>query len=516
MQQPSILMFLIPIGILVLIIVGIQLLISRILKPGCFTLLVRVIATVAVIAGAIVLAGNALRNAPVAQAADVGGAQMIDQSLPVQAETIAELGDLNVAVSATGTVSAIRQVELAFELSAPVEEILVQEGQSVQEGDVLARLDAYELEAALQDAEISYLQQQTNFNAEINTARDVDIAVAEAELEEAERRAAAANVGAGAEDVEIARLQTELSRNQLWQQQLDAADILAPEFRGDNAEVQDVQTEAGIRQAEYQVDISDANYADVQNTGPDAGTLASAEASIVQAEVELNDLLNGPDVIDEQKSALEVEIARLAVERARANLDAAVLLAPFDGIIARNNLVVGEVPPSNNAIELIDTSSYYIDVAVDETDIVGVDVGQAVNITLDALPEANISGTVTRVAKTSTLVGDVVTYTVRVTLDPALAGIRVGMNATADIVVSDREDVILVPNRFIRLDRSTEQAFVTIQNDEGQYQEVQVVLGERNNLESEIVSGLEPGQRIVLLPQSAESADQGGGPGGDE
>lgn len=503
---------LLPLGILIVVIVIIQLAISRLMKAGCAAMMARLLATVGIIA----LAINLVKENPsvLASSGSTSGFQQtssdINASASVEAETVVTTGNLNASVTGTGTVSAIRQVALMFETSAPVAEVLVQEGQSVQAGEVLARLDADDLETALQDAEIAYQQAQVDFNTVVDPARDVEVAVAEAELAQAQAEADAVNVGVGPEEAEIARLQTELARNSLWQAQLNAADTLAPEFRGRDATMQDVQTESNLRQQELNVDIADAGYQSTLDSGPSASSLASASAQVLQAQVNLDELRAGANFFEAQQAALDLEVARLEVERARINLQSAELIAPFAGIIGRNNLLAGEVPPDDTAIELIDTSAYYVDVSVDETDIVGINVGQSVNLQVDALPEAVVTGTVTRVAKTSTLLDDVVTYTVRVTLDPALVGLRVGMNTTAQITTIDLQDVVLVPNRFLTSISDGDRALVTVQNDDGTFETVPVEVGLRGASDTEIVSGLEPGQHVVLLAQTSNNLRQPG------
>src|SRR5690606_17484992 len=184
---------------------------------------------------------------------------------------------------------------------------------------------------------------------------------------------------------------------------------------------------------------------------------------LVAAQVQLDRLLNGPDELELQQAELELKQAQLLVDLAQANLDRVTLVAPFDGVIASSDLIVGELPPASGAIEMIDDHEFYVDLAIDETEIADVQVGQPVNLTLDALPEASITGRISRVAQTPTRIGQVVTYMARVTLDPTLEPIRIGMNATATIQVQQLPDVLTLRNRFIRIDRATQQAYVTIQ-----------------------------------------------------
>jgi HlyD family secretion protein len=429
----------------------------------------------------------------------------------IQDEMVVTVADLEVTVNATGTILPARRVTLAFEMSSlPVKELLVQEGQYVKKDDVLARLDAEDLELSLRNAQIGLELQQLVYDAMVAPARDVDIAAAEAALNAAQASVNAAfQTAPSAADAEIARLQAELARNALWQQQLRRDQIVdpfvpegVPEFLIPKpTDEERRQLEAGLQQVDYGVFIADANYNSVLNQGPDAGSLASANAALVSARIQLDRLLNGPDDLDLQQAELQIKQAQLLVDLAEANLNRAMLVAPFDGVIARSSLIVGELPPASGAIELIDDHEFFVDLAIDETEIADVQVGQPVSLILDALPEATITGRITRVAQTPTRIGQVVTYVARVTLDPTLEPIRIGMNTTATIKVQQLSDVLTVRNRFIRIDRATQQAYVTILREDGHFEEVEVELGLRNETTSQVISGLSAGQRVVLLPR---------------
>lgn len=444
-----------------------------------------------------------------------------EAAVAVQEQTAVRLDDLAVTVSATGTIAPAHQVGLAFEFSAPVHEILVEEGQVVQAGDVLARLDTRDLEVALESARVSLDAQQVAYDALTAAPRNVDVTVARAALNIARAQAGSVSLGADATQLEISRLQTELARNQLWQAQLqrDLNFIIPPLVRElaeangivlpDNTEMARDNVPTQLKSADYEVLIADENYAALLNQGPDAAGLSSASAQIAAAQAQLEKLLNGPTEMDLRIAEVQLEIARLAVDQAAANLNRGVLTAPFDGIVAQNSLVIGELPPQGVAMQIIDTSGFYVDVAVDETDIVDVQPGQAVTLILDALPGEAISGVVARVAATPVRAGQLVTYTVRVTLDATDQPVRAGMTATATIVVNELRDVLVLPNRFIRLDRATQQAYATVERG-SQYMEVPVQLGLRNETDSQIVSGLEAGQPVVLLPRETFNPIPGG------
>ncbi|NWF68191.1 MAG: HlyD family efflux transporter periplasmic adaptor subunit [Chloroflexi bacterium] len=440
-------------------------------------------------------------------------------------ETSVERGDLVVTVSATGVITPVRQVPLLFEYSAPVVEVLVQEGESVVAGQLLARLDDADLQAILQDAQLALTAAQSAYDALLAPARPEDIAAAQAALNAALAALNAAYATAPtAEQIEIARLQTEVARNQLWQLQLqrdaqaglvpttiaipdglpqeaiDAINAVNQFIQNSSIVPSSGQLEAGLNQADYGVQIADANYASVLNQDPDIGQMAQANLAVIQAQNALDRLVNGPNEFELARAELQVRQGQLAVELAQAGVERARLVAPFDGVIAENNLVVGELPAGQTAaMLLVDSSSFYVDVAIDETDVVRVTLGQSVNLFLDALPNEAVTGSVTRIAITPTRIGQLVTFPVRVTLNPTSDTVRVGMSVTARVVVNQLQDVLTLRNRFIRIDRATGQAFVTVEDESGRFTEIEIVLGLRNDTHSQIISGLSEGQRVVLV-----------------
>lgn len=420
---------------------------------------------------------------------------------------------LLITVNATGRIEPLHETRLNFETNAVVQEILVEPGDFVEAGDVLARLDLATLETRYRLAEIDLSLEQIAYNDLVDPAREVDIAAQEAQLDYAYASAGAAyDRAASANDAEIARLEAERADNQRWQSQIqrDQQMALGPEFRDSgmqDSNAQEVQMDSSIESAEYRLQVERAEYNEVVNTGPDMSRLAQANADIVQAQIALDNLVNGPDETDRRIAEASLELAELSLQQVALQLEQGVLVAPFDGMIAENNLTVGEVPPTEAAMTLMDTSGLYIDLPVDENDIRDVQVGQTAALELDALPNTTITGTVTRVAVTPTQSGAVVTYTVRVRVEATDQPVRVGMTATAEVIVAEQDDVITLPNRFIRRDRATNRSYVTVVDDGGDLREVVVELGERNETESAILDGLQPGETVVLIQRETGALD---------
>ena len=162
-------------------------------------------------------------------------------------------------------------------------------------------------------------------------------------------------------------------------------------------------------------------------------------------------------------------------------------------------------------IRLVSENEYRMEVDVDEVDVARISEGQFVEIALDSLPGETVTGAVDVIAPTATDIGGIISYIVRVTLDPTEASLRAGMTATAIIAVDEVEGAILVPNWAVRIDRSTGEAFVNVRDKEGNIEEVSIEIGLRNDSFSQVLSGLKRGDEVVVSRDDGEFSLFGGG-----
>lgn len=457
--------------------------------------------------------------------------------------------DLTLTISATGSLAPARQAPLAFQLAGlAVSEVLVETGQRVDTGDLLARLDMSSLQQTLNNAQIAFNLQQAAFDALTTPPREADIAAAEAALQAAQASVGSAVATAPSQfQEEIARLQSEIARNQLWQAQIQRDAVLPPEpipgvgdidlpddvpddvdeavdnvtddinsiIQGLNAEASEaardalIQAQAAVDGLEFAVDIADVSYDSLLGRGADTGALAGANAERIQAEIALERLINGPTELELAQAALDLELAELALEQAQISSAETELFAPFSGIIAQNNLTEQEFPPQGIAMILLDDSSFYVDLPIDEADVVLVRVGQRVEFVVDALPDATVTGTVSSIAYTPLPVEGLVAYNTRVEIESNGAALRAGMTVTGNIVTEERPSVLVIPNNFIRFNRLTGDAFVNVRDELGVVEERLILLGAANDAVSEVLAGLEVGEELVLLPSQDDSG--GGG-----
>lgn len=223
--------------------------------------------------------------------------------------------------------------------------------------------------------------------------------------------------------------------------------------------------------------------------------LASARAQLAQAEANLAALRKGASVERVAVARAQVEQAEISLEETQDSLANATLVAPFDGVVTAVYVQVGEFA-SGSVIQLVDTESMEVVLDVDEVDIGGIFVGQQAVITLETWPDDRLDAEVVSMAPQATA-AEVVTYQVHLSIEATELPLRSGMTANAELVTARREGVLLVPNRAITADRSNGTYSVNrLQGDS--VEKIQVSLGLRDNNYTEIRSGLNDGDRVII------------------
>ena len=201
----------------------------------------------------------------------------------------------------------------------------------------------------------------------------------------------------------------------------------------------------------------------------------------------------------------ETETSARQLESISADLDRTVIVAPFDGTIAKINGELGEIstpsptgiamPP---AIDLIDDSCLYVKAPMDEVDAPKIQFGQPVRISVEAHKGKYYTGTVRRVAPYITALEK---QARTVDVDIAFAnpeearGLLVGYSADVEIVLASKPDALLIPVNALRKDNK-----VLILSSNGVILERAVATGIANWEQIEITSGLKPGERVIISP----------------
>jgi len=360
-------------------------------------------------------------------------------------------GDLVVGVSVSGNLEMPHRTDLSFGTTGMVLEVLVEEGDAVQKGQILGRLDAQSLELSLQTA----------------LARQ-----------------------------DTAEIDYEVARNQL-------VATIYPMYTG--AYVSDLPG-TWLALEEALEDMEQARrLLDKGNAEEMQAQLEILEADIVKAKEKLHSTRWALPLsvklmeLQTDQVKLALQMAELDVARARLELEKAIIVAPFDGVAAEVLIDEGQQLSSmtyaNPAVRLIDPSEIEMNGMIDEIDIASVELGQEAEITLDALPGKELKGKVAFISQAGTIQAGVVSYKTTIVLEAPDEDIRDGMSATAEIITDRREDVLLIPNRAIQ--GSWDSPWVEVLIEEGT-EERPVTLGLSDGIRTEVLSGLELSEEVVL------------------
>jgi multidrug efflux pump subunit AcrA (membrane-fusion protein) len=208
-----------------------------------------------------------------------------------------------------------------------------------------------------------------------------------------------------------------------------------------------------------------------------------------------------------------VDSALLALEEAEDAVDATLLRAPMAGTVASISGAAGDTAgasPETAFVVLAQLSKLKLEVALSESDIGKVKVGQSATVTVNAASGEQVAAHVTSVgvlsseSSSTTTTSSAVSYPVVITLDQSTDGLRPGMSATADIVV-ERVTGLAVPTQALR------GSSVTVDRD-GTRSTQQVQTGVVGDSTTQVLSGLKAGEKVIITSTSALQG-QGAGAG---
>lgn len=457
---------------------------------------------------------------------------------PVQAQSneqtletiVVNRGAIASTVSATGSIEPNDELSLVFRNIGPVDSVSVDVGQAVEAGQVLAQLDTTDLTLALANARVAQEISAAQL-AKLEAPPDpMDVAAAQAAVEVAQAGVASAEASLASAQASYSDLFSGPTDAQqvINEAQLRQAEIALSQAQQAYNKIKD-QPDAGMFPQAQQLQQATVNYevakAQVGKTvepvtearrvqglnqiAQAQTALRQAQAQVVNAQNNLDNLLEGPkeeDLIIARAQVKQAQLSQLQAENALGN---ARLVAPIGGVISQVNIKPGEI--ANNArpaVVLTDLSQFQMKVLVDEIDVRQVSVGQPVRLSVDALPGAQITGKVTEISPTASNVNGVVAYEVTVVPADTVEPLRAGMSATAIITTADVDDVILVPNRYITVDRNTGEAYVYKLVD-GKPARQTIELGLRNERESQVLAGVQDGDELAFVTQSSEEQLRG-------
>jgi HlyD family secretion protein len=237
------------------------------------------------------------------------------------------------------------------------------------------------------------------------------------------------------------------------------------------------------------------------------------------------------DIADASLRSLDFQIdqAEASLKSTLDNLAKTVYSSPIDGMITSKRVEEGEMAiigtmnnPGTVLMTIADLSVMEVEVQVDETDVIGVQLGQAANVRVDAFPNQIIKGKVTEIGSSALQKTTVATTTTQeskdfkvvITLDNPSKLLKPGLSASADIITGERKNVLAVPIAALVVrdkapsaeeakagKKAEEEGLFIMENSRAKFVPVQKgIMGE---LDIEIAGGLKEGQDVIVGPYDA-------------
>ena len=413
----------------------------------------------------------------------------------------AELGDLTATIGATGTVHPNQSADLYWKTTGTVEEVYVNVGDQVKAGDVLARLSQASLPQNVILAQADLVNAQKALDDLYTQAKDAKVAAMQ-------------SIAQNAQAVKNAQYQLDnyiVPQDQAGLSAIDALDAMQKKldearqafepykyYSSGNSTRQELKDALDQAQSDYNAAVKRLEY---------EYDLSVAQANLDKARQDYQKWKDGPDPED-------IDAANARIEAAKATISQAWIEAPFAGTITIAQPQPGDqvAPASQSALSspafrLDDLSTLLIDVQVSEIDINQVALNQDVTISFDAILNKDYHGSVVEVSQVGTTEQGVVDFFVTVKLNDADQQVKPGMTAAVNIVVSQLKDVLLVPNRAVRVVDGNRVVYI-LQNN--QPVPVNISLGASSDTMSQVLSGdLKVGESIVLNPPTQFNSNGG-------
>lgn len=187
-----------------------------------------------------------------------------------------------------------------------------------------------------------------------------------------------------------------------------------------------------------------------------------------------------------------------------------VVKATADGVVANLAIAEGQhVNALDDALLIVSNSGTWITISVTENDVVEIESGQKVEISVDALPDEKLTGEVNRVDSVGTVDSGVVTYNIYILVDQLDTNVLPSMTVSVNITTKEVEGVLTIPNSAIKPYQGSKAVQIMNENT-GQIIYLPIKLGVTGNTKSEVVSGLTEGQQIIASSNSGSESRSGG------
>ncbi len=431
-----------------------------------------------------------------------------------------ERGDLtNTLEEISGIVRSNQSVYLYWQTTGTVAAVNVEVGDTVKKGDVLAELDPGTIDPSIIDAQVTKEKAQE----ELERLYTSTLALEQARTKMVQARKNVKDAQKALDALGIVREdEIELGvKYQDWQNASAAYDKALENFNAlkdrplDDADR--VRAQRTLETAKSRMDSAKAQY-NWYNGESDLLDVQKADASLRLAQAQLDDATRAYDRIKDGPTQNQVRSLEAQINAAAATINTSKIIAPISGTVAQVeakpfDVITGDAMTGSGvlAIRIDDLNSHYIDISVTELEINNISLGQEVDITFDAIPLREYTGTVVNKSNAGTVNNLTVSYDLTIKMDEADGSIKSGMMADVAIVTSQAKNVLYVPMRAVSVAKDGTTRVVQKKLSDGTFAEIPVRVGLSAGGNVEVASDeLKEGDE-VQLPQTAGNNRFGAG-----
>lgn len=419
------------------------------------------------------------------------------RSAPVTYQTAAvDRGDIEAAITATGTVNAVKTVQVGSQVSGNIQALYADFNTKVKQGQLVARIDPAIFQAKVDQA-----------RAALDSAQ-AQVVSARAAIVKAQSDIAGAQANVASQKANLAHAQSAVTDAKVKNERrivMVKDGLIARE-------------EADTYQAAYDQAVASLDAA--------KSVVTAAESSVASAQAQKDVTQTGLNTAQSQ-----VKQAQATLQQAQLDLAHTQILAPVDGTVIARTMDVGQTVAASFQAPTIfqiaqDLTQMQVDTNVDESDVGPIRVGQRATFTVDAYPGVTFPGEVTQIRQAAVNVQNVITYDVVVSLSNADLKLFPGMTANVRIIHGTAQNALRVQVAALRFHPATAaatsgngkgQAKTGRRNgaapmqavyvlEQGQPKRIPVKLGLSDGNFTEVLSGLNEGQQVITGTSGAKKA----------
>jgi RND family efflux transporter MFP subunit len=471
--------------------------------------------------------------------ASAGDARIVEASAITVSVAPVTQGDIRKTIEVTGSLVALQDVTVGTKMPGRVAAVYLHEGDPVSAGQVVAVMDTTDLNAQVTSAQAalqSALTREEQAQAQLLQARNTlqtakvtlqwtdktsatAVQVAKTGLKTAEERLSIVKQGARSQE----RAQAEES--------VRAAKASYDKARADLKRYQELYREQAVSQsqldqAQAAFDAAQAQYNSAlqalslikEGARPEEirtaelavdqaeDTLARADADRAQVELRRQDMKNAEVGVRVAESAVKtaqagVSQARAALRIAQDQLSNAYIKSPIRGYVAQRMAEPGQQLGGGGAVMRITApDTVYFQATLSESLFEEVRLGQPVTVRVDALPGRTLGGRVSRILPVASSAAR--SFTIRVDI-PTDSRMRPQMFARGSILIGTHRNAVLVPKDAVLFDPITDRARIFVTGKNNAAEERPVDVGYMNPQSVEILSGVRPGEKVIVAGQNA-------------